>query len=258
MTSVMESCRVGPFVTSRPTISSMPTVVGRARRGSLYPLVFWKCSLARRYRVRKAPPERGARCRWRRILRRSGVLRGFAAVLAARRCPPARSKRKMSCNCGVSPSMPTISATLSTRRTPSSSRRTETTKCSAETICSRMARDGNSSPAIKTIVSKRAEGVARAVGVDCGHAAVVPGVHGLQHVQRLAAAYFAHDDPVGPHAEGVDDQVAGGNQAAAFDVRRPRFHPHDVFLVHDQFGRIFDGHDPLAVGDGLGQRAEEG
>ena len=67
--------------------------------------------------------------------------------------PPAgaagRSKRKMSCNWGVVPSMPTISAMLSTRRTPSSNRRTWTIRCRAETICSRMAREGRSSPAIK-------------------------------------------------------------------------------------------------------------
>ncbi len=151
--------------------------------------------------------------------------------------------------------MPTISATLSTRRTPSSKRRTWTIRCSAETICSRIARDGKIQPGHQDHRFQPREGVARAVGVDRGHAAVVPRVHGLQHVQGLAAADLAHDDPVGPHAQGVDHQVAGGDQAAALDVRRPGFHPHDVLLVEDQFGRIFDGHDPLAIGNGLGQRA---
>ena len=84
-----------------------------------------------------------------------------------------------------------------------------------------------------------------------------PGVHGLQHVQGLAAADLADDDPVGPHAEGVDHQVAGGDQAAALDVLRPRLHPHDVLLVENQFGGVLDGYDPLAVGNGLGQRAEQ-
>jgi hypothetical protein len=43
-----------------------------------------------------------------------------------------------------------------TRRTPSSKRRTWTISSSAETICSRIAREGSSSPAISTIVSSRA------------------------------------------------------------------------------------------------------
>ena len=54
------------------------------------------------------------------------------------------------------------------------------------------------------------ERVARRVGVDRRQAAVVAGVHGLQHVQRLFAADFADDDAVGPHAQGVAHQVAAG------------------------------------------------
>ncbi len=101
------------------------------------------------------------------------------------------------------------------------------------------------------------ESVARAVGVDGGHPAVVTGVHRLQHVQGLAAADFSHDDPVRPHPQGVDDQIAGRNQSAAFDIRRPGLHPHHVLLIQDQFRRVFDGHDPLAIRDGLGKGAEQ-
>ena len=50
--------------------------------------------------------------------------------------------------------------------------------------------------------------VARAVGVRGGQRAVVAGVHGLEHVQRLAAAHLADDDAVGPHAQGVDHELA--------------------------------------------------
>ena len=45
--------------------------------------------------------------------------------------------------------------------------------------------------------------VAGAVGVDGGERAVVAGVHGLEHVEGLAATALPDDDPVGPHAQGV-------------------------------------------------------
>ena len=51
------------------------------------------------------------------------------------------------------------------------------------------------------------ERVARRVGVDGGHGAVVPGVHGLQHVEHFAATHLAHDDAVGPHAQAVAQQL---------------------------------------------------
>ena len=55
------------------------------------------------------------------------------------------------------------------------------------------------------------ERVARAVGVDRGQRAVVAGVHGLEHVEGLAAAALADDDAVGPHAQGVAHEVADGD-----------------------------------------------
>ena len=57
-----------------------------------------------------------------------------------------------------------------------------------------------------------------AVGVDGGHRAVVAGVHGLQHVDRFGTAAFADDDPVGPHAQGVLDEVANRIGPGPFDV----------------------------------------
>ena len=43
--------------------------------------------------------------------------------------------------------------------------------------------------------------VTGAVGVDRGERAVVAGVHGLEHVEGLAATALADDDAVGAHAE---------------------------------------------------------
>ena len=43
------------------------------------------------------------------------------------------------------------------------------------------------------------EHVAGTVGVARGHRAVMAGVHGLEHVERLGRATLADDDPVGAH-----------------------------------------------------------
>src|SRR4029453_9883726 len=62
--------------------------------------------------------------------------------------------------------------------------------------------------------------VAGRVGVDGGQRAVVAGVHGLEHVEGLAAPDLADHDPVGAHPQGVADQVADGDLAPALDVGR--------------------------------------
>ena len=87
------------------------------------------------------------------------------------------------------------------------------------------------------------------VRVAGAHAAVVAGVHGLQHVERLAAAALADDDAVGAHAQGVADELADRDRALALDVRRPRLERDDVLLAELQLGGVLDGHDPLVVGD---------
>ena len=60
------------------------------------------------------------------------------------------------------------------------------------------------------------------VGVDRDQRALVARVERLEHVERLAAADLADDDPVGAHAQRVAHQVADRDLAAALDVRRPR------------------------------------
>ena len=87
------------------------------------------------------------------------------------------------------------------------------------------------------------------VGVAGRHRAVVAGVHGLEHVERLAAAALADDDAVGPHAQGVAHQLADGDGALALDVRRARLERDHVLLAELQLGRVLDGDDALVVGD---------
>ena len=84
------------------------------------------------------------------------------------------------------------------------------------------------------------------------------GVHGLQHVQGFLGAHLADDDAVGTHAEGVDDKLANVNGAHALHVGGARFHARHVGLLEPQFGRVFDGHDALVLGDVGRQRVEQG
>ena len=48
------------------------------------------------------------------------------------------------------------------------------------------------------------------------------GVHGLKHVQRLRSANLAQDDAIGAHTQGVLDEIAHGDLALTFEVRRAR------------------------------------
>ena len=92
------------------------------------------------------------------------------------------------------------------------------------------------------------EGVARRVRVDRGQRALVAGVHGLEHVERLGAADLAHDDAVGAHAQRVADELADADLALALDVRRARLERDDVALLELELGRVLDRHDALVAG----------
>ena len=157
----------------------------------------------------------------------------------------------------TSPSAPATSEICVTRREPSRRRLMCTTRSSAEAIWSRMARSGRSMPAISVIVSSRNERVPRRVGVHGRQRAVVAGVHGLQHVEGLAAADLADDDAVGPHAQRVAHQVADGDAAAALDVRRTGLEADEVLLVELELGRVLDGDDALGLGDERRQHVEQ-
>ena len=69
---------------------------------------------------------------------------------------------------------------------------------------------------------------ARAVGVAGRERAVLAGRHRLEHVERLAGAALADDDPVGAHVQGVAQQVADRDLALALEVRRARLERDDV------------------------------
>jgi len=73
----------------------------------------------------------------------------------------------------------------------------------------------------------------------------MPGVHRLEHVQRLSGAALADDDPIRPHAKSVDHQVADPDLVLAVEVRRTRLHPADMLLVELQLGGVLDRDDAL-------------
>ena len=100
------------------------------------------------------------------------------------------------------------------------------------------------------------QGVAGGVGVDGGDRAGVTGVHGLEHVEGLAATDLADDDPVGPHPQGVADEVPDADLAAALGVGRAGLEPHDVGLLELELGGVLDGDDPLPLGDERRQHVE--
>ena len=91
-----------------------------------------------------------------------------------------------------------------------------------------------------------AQQLARRVGVHRGHGTGVAGVHGLEHVQRLGATALTDDDAVGPHTQGVADEVADADLAAALGVGRPGLQRHDVRALDLEFGRLLDRDEALA------------
>jgi hypothetical protein len=51
----------------------------------------------------------------------------------------------------------------------------------------------------------------------------MPGIHSLEHIQRLAAARFTYHNPVRAHPQGIDDQLADGHFSLPLDIWRTFF-----------------------------------
>ena len=121
------------------------------------------------------------------------------------------------------------------------------------TICSRMARWGSSTPPIITMVSSRPRSSRGELACTVVMEPGVAGVHGLEHVQGLGATALTDDDAVGPHTQGVADEVADADLAAALGVGRPGLQRDDVGSLDLEFGRLLDRDEPLAVRDEVRQ-----
>ncbi len=81
-----------------------------------------------------------------------------------------------------------------------------------------------------------AQAFARRVGVDRAIEPSVTGVHRLQQVENLRSAHFTTMMRSGRHTEAVFHEIAHGDLAFAFDVRRTRFKTHDMRLLQLKFG----------------------
>ncbi len=101
-------------------------------------------------------------------------------------------------------------------------------------------------------------GVGGGGGVEGGEGAVVAGGHGLDHVEGLAAADFTDDDAVGAHAEGGDEEVADGDEAAAVGIGGAGFHLDDMGLLDLEFAGVFDDDDAFVIAEGGGEDVDGG
>jgi hypothetical protein len=95
------------------------------------------------------------------------------------------------------------------------------------------------------------------VRVRRGQRPVVPGVHRLQHVERLTASDLADDDPVRPHPQRVANEVANRDLALALHIGRSRLETDDVGLAQAELGRVLDRDHAFAVGDERRQHAQQ-
>ena len=129
------------------------------------------------------------------------------------------------------------------RREPSRMRSAWMMTSIEPTIISRMVFVGSWKPPMVIMDSRRDMASRGRVGVQRAHRAVMAGVHGLQQVERLGSAHFAHDDAFGAHTQAVPDQVAHGDHALAFQVGRAGFQPHHMRLLQLEFGGVLAGDD---------------
>src|SRR5271157_1268107 len=73
--------------------------------------------------------------------------------------------------------------------------------------------------------------ITRTVGMNGCERAVMPRVHSLEHVQSLFATNLAYDDPVGPHSQAVNHELALSHCAFALDVGGAAFEADDMALL---------------------------
>ena len=75
------------------------------------------------------------------------------------------------------------------------------------------------------------QGIPRSICVNRGQRAIVAGIHGLEHVQRLSTTHLSDHNPVRAHTKGVDHQLPLRHRALALDIGRPGFQTCHVLLM---------------------------
>ena len=94
--------------------------------------------------------------------------------------------------------------------------------------------------------------------MDGGHAAVVASVHRLQDLQRFCTAGLSDEDPIGPHAKAVSEQLANVQLTAALHVRRAVFEANHVWMLELELGRVLDCYDALGSRDERTEHVQRG
>ena len=139
-------------------------------------------------------------------------------------------KLKISCMLITFSSMPVISEMLTTLRVPSLMRDTWTPMRNRGSNLLPHRSFRNIQIAHCHHRFQPGQRVPRGIRVDGCHRSLMPGVHGLQHVESFLAAYLTDDDSVGAHTKAVNQQLPLTNGSHAFDVWRPRLQADDVLL----------------------------
>ena len=77
-----------------------------------------------------------------------------------------------------------------------------------------------------------------------------------------ASADLADQNPIRPVAQCRPDEIRNRHRGqrrllAEWDLGPPRFKPHEIRLLDQDFGRLLDENDPIAVGDRCGERIQQ-
>lgn len=86
--------------------------------------------------------------------------------------------------------------------------------------------------------------ISRGVGVNGAAAALMAGVQRCEEVCQLSSADLADHQAIGPHSQGVPDQVGQGDRPDPLRVGWPSLQPNDVRMLRAQFAGVLDQNDP--------------
>ena len=87
----------------------------------------------------------------------------------------------------------------------------------------------------------------------------MPGIHRLDHIDRLRPPDFSDNDPVRPHPKACLDQVPDADRPAPLHICVSRLHLHEVRNVTDlQLGGVLDRDHSLPRINAVRQDIEEG
>ena len=73
-------------------------------------------------------------------------------------------------------------------------------------------------------------------------------VHGLQHVQGLAAAALPHHNSIGAHTQRISNKVTNGDLALAFLICLSGFKRNNVLTLKVQLRCIFNAYNAFGFG----------